>query len=268
MRSAARSPIERPAKRIEPAVRRYRAADSARQRRLAGTVRAQQRHGLARAHREVDAAQRAHAAVIDGRAADFQQRRRRRGHRARPRSRGVGRARGGVTGAQVHRRHLRIRQHLARISHEQHLPRGQHRGALAAGGDHVHHVLDQHDGLDLGADRAYQCDERAGLTLDESGTDLVQQQQPWPQSQRARQLQPLAPQQRQRSSRLPGDIGKTGALENVLAALLHGLPMTARRAHGAPPAPGSRARSCDRRDAGSDGYARHRGAYAHRHCSW
>ena len=76
-------------------------------------------------------------------------------------------------------------------------PEVEHRDPVAALGDHVHDVLDDHDGLDAVPQRLDDLDELEDLGLHEAGADLVHEQDARLERQRARQLEPLELQQRE-----------------------------------------------------------------------
>ena len=104
---------------------------------------------------------------------------------------------GFAAGAQVAGDDLRLGQHLLDGAVGDEAAEVEHGDPVAALGDDVHDVLDDHDGLDAVAQRLDDLDELEDLGLDEAGADLVHEQDARLERQRARQLEPLELQQRE-----------------------------------------------------------------------
>ena len=72
-------------------------------------------------------------------------------------------------------------------------------------------MLDNDDRFIRVGDRTDERDQFSDLAVDKARADFVQQHDPRLQRQGARDLQPLAPQQRERARRQPRRIGEPGA---------------------------------------------------------
>ncbi len=131
---------------------------------------------------------------------------------ARNRSRDPGRF-SGAAGAQVDCRNLIVCENLRGGAFDQFLAEIEHQRPSATFTHDADDMLDNHDRYAWVRDRADERDQFGDLAVDQAGADLVQQHDARLERQRARDLEPLAPEERQGARAQPRDVGEPGARE-------------------------------------------------------
>jgi len=119
----------------------------------------------------------------------------------------------------------------------------QHHQAVDDGEERMHHMLDPDDRHAGAADVADQRHQRRAFMLGQAAGDLVEQEHARLRGQSARELEPLAVEQREAAGKLVGLAGKGAALQQLDAAAVRH-PSRAGRRRTPPPPRGSRTRSC------------------------